>query len=49
MTVKELIDELKLYDENLEVYTEDDEKVVGLYSDGHPQYDDKECIYLETN
>ena len=31
MIVKELIEELKLYDENLEVYTDDEEEVIGLY------------------
>ena len=43
MTVKELIDELKLYDENLEVYTEDDEQIVSVYPYKN------EFVYLETN
>lgn len=49
MTVQELIDELKLYDPSLEVYTDDDEEVVGLYRDEHPDYEDKYCLFLETN
>lgn len=48
MTVKELIDELKLYDENLEVYTDDEEEIIGIYRDEHPDYNDKHCLYLET-
>ena len=49
MIVKDLIDELELYDENLEVYTDDEVKIVGLYRDRHPDYEDKYCLYLETN
>lgn len=49
MTVEELIEELKLYDPSLEVYTDDDEEVVGLYRDEHPDYEDKYCLFLETN
>lgn len=49
MTVEELIDELKLYDPELEVYTDDEEEVIGLYRDEHPDYPDRYCLYLETN
>lgn len=49
MTVEELIDELKLYDTDLEVCDEEGREVIGLYRAEHPDYPDRYCLYLETN
>ena len=50
MTVKELIDELKLYDPELEVYADaTDTEVIGAYRAENPNNETRYCLYLETN
>lgn len=49
MTIEELIDELKLYDPDLEVYTDDGEEIISTYRAENPNNPCAYCLYLETN
>lgn len=47
MTVGELKEELNGYDDDLEIFDDDDCPLLGLYEDVHPYEGNKHALYFE--